>query len=97
MGHFGGQKVFTVMKYNFHWPNMKREIIRQVQACDICQKAKKPNRHFENPLNPVLAKEVGELVAVDFFRPLPQRKGGVAFILVAVDIFSKYIKLLFYP
>lgn len=93
MGHFGGQKVFTVMKHNFHWPNMRRQIKHLLQTCDLCQKTKKPNHHLEGPLNPIIAREIGEIVAVDFYGPLPKGKGGVAYVLVAVDIFSKFVKL----
>lgn len=57
------------------------------------KKTKKSNSHLEGPLQPIIAREIGELVAVDFYGPLPKSRGGVTFILVAVDIFSKFIKL----
>lgn len=93
MGHYGGQKVFTVMRHSFYWFNMKKKIKQFLRRCDICQKTKKSNSHLEGPLQPIIAREIGELVAVDFYGPLPKSRGGVTFILVAVDIFSKFIKL----
>jgi transposase InsO family protein len=37
----------------------------------------------------------GELCAVDFYGPLPIGRGGVRFIFVCVDVFSKFVRL--YP
>lgn len=93
IGHFAAAKVYQVLKDTFYWPNMRREICRQLRGCDLCQKAKKPNVTIKGPLQPILANDVGELVAVDFYGPLPKSRGGVCYILVAVDVFSKFVKL----
>lgn len=93
MGHFAAGKVYAVLKLYFYWPGMRRKIRAVLKTCDICQKAKKPNNTLTGPLQPIIPKDVGELVAVDFFGPLPRSTGGVTYLLVAVDVFSKFIKL----
>lgn len=71
LGHFGSTKVWRVMKRFFFWNNMARMIYRTLRTCDMCQKAKCKNYSIMGPTQPILTKEVGELVAVDFYGPLP--------------------------
>lgn len=40
-----------------------------------------------------MSKDVGDLVAVDFFGPLPVSVWGATWIFVVMDIFSKYTRL----
>lgn len=93
MGHFAAAKVYTVLKQYFYWGGMRRQTMATLRTCDICQKSKKPNNTLTGPLQPIIPKDVGELVAVDFFGPLPRSTGGVTYLLVAVDVFSKFVKL----
>lgn len=80
------------MKQYFYWPNMYRRICQLLHTCDICQKAKTRNQHSEGPLEPTISKAVGDLVAVDFYGPLPKSHGRMSYILVAVNNFSKFLK-----
>lgn len=41
----------------------------------------------------MIASEVGELVAVDFFGPLPRSSGGATYVFVVLDVFFKFLKL----
>ena len=62
---------------------------------DRCQKCKHPNLSTRVEMQTIQAKEKGELLAMDYYGPLPKAKGGVKHILVTVDFFSKFVKL--YP
>lgn len=93
MGHFASKKIYTVLKNTFYWPRMKKQIFKELRGCDLCQKSKKPNISIRGPLQPIITNDVGDLVAVDFYGPLPRSRGGVCYILVAVDVFSKFVKL----
>jgi putative transposase len=44
---------------------------------------------------PHLPKKPGELTAVDFYGPLPTGRGGVKYILVCLEVFTKHVTL--YP
>ena len=68
---------------------------RLLSTCDLCQKCKHPNLSTRVEMQTIQAKEKGELLAVDYYGPLPKAKGGVKHILVTVDFFSKFVKL--YP
>jgi hypothetical protein len=40
MGHFGVKKTEDILAAHFFWSKMRREVVRFVARCTICQKAK---------------------------------------------------------
>lgn len=74
---------------------MRQYIKRRIQACETCQKIK----CYPNNMNPefvmVRSEYVNDLVSVDLYGPLPKSRGGVQYLLVTVDVFSKLVRL--YP
>lgn len=95
MGHFGASKLHVLMKETFYWPSMLPAIKAVTRKCDLCQRTKYLNKRSEGERNPVLTKDVGELVTVDFYGPLPKGHGAAQYIFVVIDSFSKFVKL--YP
>lgn len=93
LGHFGAEKIYNVMKTSFHWRSMLKRIKRLLRTCDLCQKTKRRNYHIEGTMQPVIANEIGQLVSVDYYGPLPTAQGGFKYICVMLDVFSKYIRL----
>lgn len=93
LGHFGPAKVYNVMKKTFHWKGMGKHIRRMLSTCDLCQKTKRRNQTLEGEMQPIIPNQVGDLVAVDYFGPLPPAQGGFKYLCVMMDVFSKYIKL----
>jgi transposase InsO family protein len=70
--------------------------VRQfVSHCDTCQRVKHPNWAFEIVNRPHLPAKAGELLSLDLYGPLPTGCGGVKYLLVCLDIFSKHITI--YP
>jgi len=64
-----------------------------LSCCDVCQRVKHPNRSYETESRSHLPKKPGELCALNFYGQLPVGRGGVQYILVCLDVFSKHIKL----
>lgn len=95
LGHFGAEKVHAALKETFYWKNMGHDIRKTLRKCDLCQKSKHPNHALHGSLEPILATHAGELVAIDLYGPLPQSRGGVCYILVCLDVFTKFVAL--YP
>nr|CAH7750000.1 unnamed protein product [Callosobruchus chinensis] len=91
-GHFGKTKVYLHMRERFFWPNMQKHIRQLVASCDICQKVMCAEK-CHGPLNSVLPERPGDLVCTDLIGPLPPSRGGVAYVLVFVDAFTKYVRL----
>jgi transposase InsO family protein len=62
---------------------------------DVCQRVKHPNKAYEIEYLSHLPNEPGELMTLDLYGPLPTGSGGVKYLLVCLDVFSKHVSL--YP
>lgn len=95
LGHFGATKTYGALKTEYYWPNMYTSIKRRLRSCDLCQKTKSANHTSQGPWEPILTNNIGDLVSVDFYGPLPKGRLGATYIFVVIDSFSKFVKL--YP
>lgn len=95
LGHTGTYKTFRYINTHFYWRNMREFIKKCLQTCDLCQGVKVLNYSMQGEYQRVAAKKPNELVTIDFYGPLPKSTAGIQFLLVAIDAFSKYVRL--YP
>jgi hypothetical protein len=84
-----------VYRQSFYICNLGRKTRRLIATCDICQRVKHPNRSTETEERSHLPEQPADLCAIDIYGSLPAGRGGVKYILVCFDVFSKHIKL--YP
>lgn len=94
-GHIGVYKTFSLLNTYFWWKGMRKMVKKYVTCCDLCQRIKHPNKNMTGAYLQVAATRPNELVAVDFYGPLPRSTGGVEYILVVLDVFSRLVTL--YP
>jgi hypothetical protein len=94
-GHFGATKIFHVLNQVCHFKNMRRQIAKLISTCEICQKTKYDRFTPGGHMIPIIPNKPLEVVSVDVYGPLPRSSHRHKFILVVLDIFSKYCKL--YP
>ena len=84
-GHQGRTKMTELIKPLFYWPNMTKDCLTHVRACDICQKTDKTT---PNP-NCMQLREVTtvpfESVAIDLVGPFLTAVGGFQFLLTCID------------
>lgn len=95
LGHAGVQKSEKQIERNFYWRGMKKEIKQRIKSCDLCQRTKHLNITMEGKFKSIIVQNQNELISVDFYGPLPKSKGGLKYIFVVKDNFSKLITL--YP
>jgi hypothetical protein len=95
LGHQGTDKCMYQISHSFYLKNLGRKVRKWVSQCDVCQRAKHPNRAYEIEIRSHLPTKPGELVTLDLYGPLPTGRGGVKHLLVCLEVFSKYVKL--YP
>lgn len=81
--------------HSFYVKNLARKVRRFVASCVICQKVKHPNRSYDTQIRSHLPREPGDLLAVDLYGNLPGARGGLRYVLVCLDVFSRHVKL--YP
>jgi len=94
-GHMGGGKIYLCLKDFCVFPSMEKTIKNLLKKCVLCQKAKQVTVKQIGSLRPIVPERVRQLVSVDLIGELPAGVGGVKYIFVVVDVFSKYVKL--YP
>lgn len=94
-GHAGSYKIFRYVERYFFWKYMRRDVKSFTRSCDTCQRTKHLNYKMEGDLQFITSSEPNDLVAVDFYGPLPASVAGVTYIFVVQDVFSKLVTL--YP
>lgn len=94
-GHMGSYKTLKALEKLYYWRGMSKDVKKLVSTCDLCQRVKSLTYSMEGAFMHVKSERPGEMVAIDFFGELPMSTGGVKYILVVLDVFSKLVKL--YP
>jgi transposase InsO family protein len=94
-GHQGTDRCMHDIALTFYVRSLGRKVRKFVSRCDVCQRVKHPNRSYEIESRSHLPTKPGELMSLDLYGPLPTGRGGVRYILVCLDVFSKHVKL--YP
>lgn len=94
-GHAGSYKMHKYVFQIFYWKYQRRDIKSFLRHCDTCQRTKCLNYKTEGAFLNVRTNKPNELIAVDFYGPLPGSVAGVKYIFVVLDIFSKLVTL--YP
>jgi transposase InsO family protein len=77
----------------FHLKPLRRKVRKYAAHCDICQRVEHPNRAYEIEKLSHLLTRPGELLTVDLYGPLPTGRGGVKYLLVCLEFFSKQVTL----
>ena len=91
--HAGVHKVFTYLSEFFFWRKMRSDIKNYTKTCDLCQRVKYINYKMEGAYQFLKATKPSEMVSVDFFGPLPRSNGGVQYLFVLQDLFSKLVTI----
>lgn len=94
-GHAGAYKLFKYLSQFFYWRGMRRDVKSFTRSCDVCQRVKYLNHKMEGEYQFLRASKPNELISVDFFGPLPRSIGGVQYLFVIQDVFSKLLTI--YP
>ncbi|CAF1211156.1 unnamed protein product [Didymodactylos carnosus] len=90
--HLGVDRTYNKIRTRYYWPNMYKDIQRHIQRCTNCTinkcRRKKPDGH----LQPIQAPHgVWEKISIDFVGDIkPQSQTGNKYIVVAIDLFSKF-------
>jgi hypothetical protein len=87
----GYQKTIALVKSQYFWPGMKREIAGYITRCMEFQKIKEEHRHPTGLLQPLPIPEwKWEVVTMDFITGLPRTNKMHDSIMVVVENLTKY-------
>ncbi|KAL1417894.1 hypothetical protein MTO96_006035 [Rhipicephalus appendiculatus] len=94
IGHFAVEKTLSKLKETYWFPGMKRYVRRYIAACIECLFHKVPAGKRPGKLHSI--DKVGKpfhSIHIDHLGPFVRSKSGNAYILVAVDGFTKFVLL----
>ncbi len=89
-GHLGYKKVIRIIKQNFDWPLMNRDIKTNCESCEICLKNNKGGQRKAVIVERPVLSQPFEQIALDLVGPLPKGKGGARFILTAACMATRW-------
>ena len=89
-GHLGQHKTLARVRQRFYWLNLKEDVIRWCNQCDLCATRKDPNPRRRATLKQYQVGCTMERVAMDIIGPLPVSRRGNKYILVLADYFTKW-------
>ena len=91
-GHPGSARMAAKLEKSVCWDGLSADVKKHVQKCKQCDLVRQQNPPVRVPLEPVVAKRVGDHVICDLLK-LPTTPGNFNYVLVCMDIFSKYVNL----
>jgi transposase InsO family protein len=91
LGHSNAKiMIETLQQLGYTWPDMLRHAQEVVNRCQVCQEynTRKVSYH---PLSLIKAELPMDHVAIDLAGPFPWTKGGFHYIVVMVDVFTRFV------
>jgi transposase InsO family protein len=92
-GHIGMDSTLSRVRHHMYWPHCRKDCLRFVKQCRICSLVKP--QFIPASLSPFSTQAPMEIVAVDFVGPLPRSTSGFSYMLVFIDMFSRFSEV--YP
>lgn len=92
-GHVGIAKLIRLIQRRFHWPGMTAATHHSTKACTLCQRMKKSNLRHSGELQTHVLGHVNEVIAIDFFGPLPTGRSNARYVVAIEDVYSEYVRL----
>jgi hypothetical protein len=88
--HPGYQKKFAVVRSQFFWSGMKKDVDDYISICMECQRVKAEHRHPTVLLQPLpIPEKKWEVVTIDFITKFPRTTRQHDSIMVVVDKLTK--------
>ena len=93
LGHFGADAIVNdIHMKGMHWPHIKNDALRLTQSCAKCLQVNTIRRGY-NPLRPISCDIAGDHWSIDLAGPLIKTDRGNEFLLIMVDICTRFCLL----
>ncbi|CAB0034242.1 unnamed protein product [Trichogramma brassicae] len=90
-GQPGEEETTRAISNRFHWPNIPKYVRNYVKLCWICA-CRKKSKTSATDMRPHQPTEPWEMVAVDLMGPYPITARRKRFILIVIDLFSRWVE-----
>lgn len=87
------RKLVYAVSRKYFWPGLYRDVVKFVQTCETCQRAKVSQDGPTGLMRERSISEPWEVVAADVMGPFPRSKGGNSYLLVIQDLFTRWVEL----
>ena len=85
-GHLGYQKMITMLRKDYFWPNMKNEVAEYIARYIECKKFKAEHRHPTCLLQPLpIPYWKWEIISLDFIIGLPKNQKQNDYVMVNLE------------
>jgi transposase InsO family protein len=91
-GHLGIRKTFHRLEERFYWRSMRRDVSSYINRCQKCQ-VSKILRVPPAPASSFSPESPWEVITVDLMGPYPPGTNQSTYLLVVVDMFTKFVEL----
>lgn len=91
-GHLGFDKTWPYVRQRFFWENMRRDVHAWVNSCPTCQRRNSPRTATMGHLHPIAVHGPWEVMAMDVLGPLPTTTTGNTYVLVVMDLFTRWVE-----
>ncbi|GBG93083.1 hypothetical protein CBR_g58744 [Chara braunii] len=97
-GYFGFLKSYTALSQRFFWKEMRSDMLRYVDTCELCQTNKVQRKPPLGLLKPLpIPDGPAQSVSIDFTDLGKTSPSGMRQVMVCVDRFSKYAEFIPLP
>ena len=97
LGHFGVRRTHSMLRNQYWWVGMHREVAAYVGRCEVCDRVRSSFNTLSPQLKPLPIMGLGYRWSLDFAGPLLPTSRGAKYVLVMVEHFSKWIELVALP
>lgn len=91
--HLGIENTHNKILLRYFWPGLLRSVIDYVAKCNVCQRSKASQKKPAGLMGERVIEQPWDVVAADIMGPLPRSKNGFSFLLVAQDLFTKWVEI----
>ncbi|XP_074377037.1 uncharacterized protein LOC141718555 [Apium graveolens] len=89
--HVGGTSLaHKILRQGYYWPTLQKDAHEFARACDRCQRFANLNSNLVVPLKPLTSPWPFAVWGIDLIGELPKGKGGVKYVVVVIDYFTKW-------
>lgn len=94
VGHWGKQATLAKLAMmNARYEGDEKDVEQWVRTCGICQKGRTAAASLAAANRVTMRKEPWDTVAMDAFGPIPEDEKGNRFVILMVDLFTRFVFL----
>ncbi|CAK1597815.1 unnamed protein product [Parnassius mnemosyne] len=92
-GHQGLERTLQRLKQRYYFTSMRKFVTKYLKNCEECQRYKISNQKPAGLLQTPVQNQRGEVLAIDFFGPLPEGESGEKWSLLIEDTATRWVEM----